>query len=295
MCVIGPGRLGTTLVANLRRVGLPVSAIVGRREAANDRAALPPLVTLADAAQVADVFWLTVPDDRIGAVAHDLATLLPDTTDQPFAAVHCSGLGSLTLLEPLRERGVTTLSVHPLQTFPGGAPDASAFVGVPFAVTAADDDGRLFGTAAVHDLGGLPFDLADDAKPLYHLAATVASNLLVALESEAAGLMAAACGRGHDDAAALLAPLVSTTAGNLGAHGAAQALSGPVARGDVGTVRAHLALLERHAPRFAQTYRALSLEALTLAAPLLDDEAVRTLHKLLDDAPAAAAVREVAR
>ena len=295
MCVIGPGRLGTTLVANLRRAGLPVSAIVGRREAANDRAALPPLVTLADAAQVADVFWLTVPDDRIAAVARDLAELLPDTTDRPLAAVHCSGLGSLTLLEPLRERGVTTLSVHPLQTFPGGAPDAGAFVGVPFAVTAADDDGRLFGTAAVHDLGGLPFDLADDAKPLYHLAATVASNLLVALESEAAGLMAAACGRGHDDAAALLAPLVSTTAGNLGAHGAAQALSGPVARGDVGTVRAHLALLERHAPRFAQTYRALSLEALTRAAPLLDDEAVRTLHKLLDDAPAAAAVREVAR
>lgn len=295
MCVIGPGRLGTTLVANLRRVGLPVSAIVGRREAANDRAALPPLVTLADAAQVADVFWLTVPDDRIAAVARDLAELLPDTTDRPLAAVHCSGLGSLTLLEPLRQRGVTTLSVHPLQTFPGGAPDASAFVGVPFAVTAADDDGRLFGTAAVHDLGGLPFDLADDAKPLYHLAATVASNLFVALESEAAGLMAAACGRGHDDAAALLAPLVSTSAANLGAHGAAQALSGPVARGDVGTVRAHLALLERHAPRFAQTYRALSLEALTLAAPRLDDEAVRTLRKLLDDAPAAAAVREVAR
>lgn len=295
MCVIGPGRLGTTLVANLQRVGLPVGAIVGRREAANDRDASPPRLTLAAAAQAADVFWLTVPDDCIAAVARDLAAVLPDTTDRPLAAVHCSGLGALTLLAPLRERGVTTLSVHPLQTFPGGAPNTRAFVGVPFAVTAADDDGRVFGTAAVHDLGGLPFDLADDAKPLYHLAATVASNLLVALESEAAGLMAAASGRGHDDAAALLAPLVSTTAANLGAHGAAGALSGPVARGDVGTVCAHLALLERQAPRFAQTYRALSLEALTLAAPRLDDETVRTLNKLLDDVPAAAPLREVTR
>jgi predicted short-subunit dehydrogenase-like oxidoreductase (DUF2520 family) len=282
MCVIGPGRLGTTLVANLRRVGLPVTAIVGRRAAA-DLEALPPLMSLTEAAQAADVFWLTVPDDRIAAVAHDLALQLPDTAARPFAAVHCSGLGSLTLLEPLRQRGVTTLSVHPLQTFPGGAPDAGAFVGVPFAVTADNDDGRVFGTAAVHDLGGLPFDLADDAKPLYHLAAAMASNLLVALESEAAGLMAAATGRGPDDAAALLAPLVTTTAANLGAHGAGRALSGPVARGDIGTVRAHLALLEGRSARFAQAYRALSLEALSLAAPRLDNEAVRSLRTLLDE------------
>ena len=61
----------------------------------------------------------------------------------------------------------------------------------------------------------------------------------------------------------------------------AGALTGPVARGDVGTVRAHLRLLARRAPRFADAYRALSLRALTLAAPRLDDEQVRALRALL--------------
>jgi predicted short-subunit dehydrogenase-like oxidoreductase (DUF2520 family) len=68
---------------------------------------------------------------------------------------------------------------------------------------------------------------------------------------------------------------------NLLDRGPARALTGPVARGDVGTVRAHLRLLDRESPRFADTYRALSLEAVTLAAPRLDDEAVRTLQELL--------------
>ena len=208
-------------------------------------------------ATAADVFWLTVPDDahrrrRARARRH----CCPSRSSDPARRCTAAASGRSTCSAPLRERGVTTLSLHPLQTFPGGEPDPQAFVGVPFAVTAADDDGRVFGTAAVYDLGGVPFDLADDAKPLYHLAATVASNLLVALESEAAGLMAAATGRGHDEAASLLAPLVATTAANVGAHGAA---AGALGTGRTrrrrhrarppGAARASRAALRRHLPR----------------------------------------------
>ena len=86
---------------------------------------------------------------------------------------------------------------------------------------------------------------------------------------------------GREDGMRMLAPLVRTTMDNLAAAGPSHALTGPVARGDVGTVRAHLRLLDRESPRLAGAYRSLSLEALTLAAPRLDDEQVRTLKELL--------------
>jgi len=173
------------------------------------------------------------------------------------------------------------LSLHPLQSFaaPG---DAETLRDVPMAVTGDTAADLRFGRWLAEQLGCRPFELADEAKPLYHLAAAAASNLFVALQSEAGELMAAAAGLGPVAAARLLAPLVATTAGNVAVRGPAQALTGPVARGDVGTVRAHLELLAAQAPRFADTYRSLSLEALHLAAPRLDDETVRTLRELLE-------------
>ena len=118
-----------------------------------------------------------------------------------------------------------------------------------------------------------------------HLSAVVGCNLLVALESEAKRLMDEATG--GEDGLDHLGPLLQTTMKNLLESGQpAQALSGPVARGDVGTVRSHLRLMERESPRLAQAYRALSLEALTLAAPRLDDEQVRCLKDLLADGAA---------
>jgi predicted short-subunit dehydrogenase-like oxidoreductase (DUF2520 family) len=101
---------------------------------------------------------------------------------------------------------------------------------------------------------------------------------------------------GGHDGLEHLAPLLNTALKNLLSSGdPGQALTGPVARGDVGTVRAHLRLLDRESPRLARTYRALSLEALTLAAPRLDDEQVRTLKDLLGEGPADTAVPDVGR
>ncbi len=133
------------------------------------------------------------------------------------------------------------------------------------------------------------FRLADEQKAVYHLSAVVGCNLLVALESEAKRLMDEATGgsAGLDHLSALL----ETTLKNLLESGEpAFALTGPVARGDMGTVRAHLRLLDRRSPRLARTYRALSLEALALAAPRLDDEQVKTLQELLGAAEAKPAV-----
>ena len=238
-----------------------------------------PHVRVRDAALEADAWWLAVPDDEIYAVAGRLAETLPAIrragAPQPIA-VHSSGLGSVHLLKPLYEQGVRVLCLHPLQTFTG-EPSAELLRGVPCAVTALEERDLQLGEELAGRLGMRPFRLADEQKTLYHLSAVVGCNLLVALESEAKRLMDEATGetRGLDH----LSVLLETTMRNLLQSGEpAFALTGPVARGDIGTVRAHLRLLDRESPRLARTYRALSLEALTLAAPRLDDEQVETLR-----------------
>jgi predicted short-subunit dehydrogenase-like oxidoreductase (DUF2520 family) len=235
------------------------------------------------------VVWLAVPDDAILTVASELAERLGPSL-QGKLAVHSSGLAALTVLDPLRAAGAHVMSLHPLQTLVGETA-GEVFAGVPFAVTTHDETDLVFGSGLVERLGGLPFALKDEQKPLYHLAAAVASNLLVALESQAIELMNAAIGAAStvsgtvaaDDVEGLrvLAPLVRTTATNLLALGPEKALTGPLARGDVSTVRAHLALLERYPPRLRAAYSTLSLQALALAAPRLDDDTVRTLRELL--------------
>jgi len=279
-CVIGPGRLGSTLIAALDRAGLTVSAVGVHQEDDTGLGGGAARVRVVDAALEADAWWLAVPDDDIFAVAGQLASTLPGARRSGRAplAIHSSGLGSLHLLKPLHEAGVMTLCLHPLQTFAGGG-SADVLDGVPCAVTAWDEAVATMGDELAVKLGMRPFRLGDERKTLYHLAAAVSSNLLVALESDAARLMGEATGR--EDGMRLLAPLLRTTVDNLEARGAAGALTGPIARGDVATVRAHLRLLDREAPRVASAYRALSLEALALAAPRLDDECVRVLKGIL--------------
>jgi predicted short-subunit dehydrogenase-like oxidoreductase (DUF2520 family) len=289
-CVIGPGRLGSAVLAALQEAELTVSAVGVHGDDDTTLFGALPHVRVRDAALEADAWWLAVPDDEIYAVAGRLAEALP-AVRRPGAphpvAVHSSGLGSVHLLKPLHEQGVRTLCLHPLQTFTG-EPSAELLRDVPCAVTALDDPDLQLGEELAGRLGMRPFRLDDEQKTLYHLAAVVGCNLLVALESEAKRLMDEATGetKGLDH----LGTLLQTTVRNLVQTGEpALALTGPVARGDVGTVRAHLRLLDRESPRLARTYRALSLEALALAAPRLDDEQVQTLQELLGAGEAGAA------
>ena len=282
-CVIGPGRLGSALLAGLYESGLSVTAVGVHNDDEADASVSPPYLRLRDVAIEADAFWMTVPDDAIYGVAARLAASLSTVHrqgEQPVA-IHTSGLGSIHLLKPLHEQGVRCLCLHPLQTF-AGEPDAALFRDVPCAVTAHEERDVQLGEALAGRLGMRPFRVADEQKTLYHLAAVVGCNLLVALESEAKSLMDEATGddRGLDH----LNVLMRTALENLLATGEPEhALTGPVARGDVGTVRAHLRLLDNERPRLASAYRALSLEALALAAPRLDDEQVRALKRLLAD------------
>jgi predicted short-subunit dehydrogenase-like oxidoreductase (DUF2520 family) len=268
-----------------------------------------PANSSSDDTTPADVVWLTVPDDALESVVATVTRAVRARASVPAGGgraakpgtaaarraerfvVHSSGAASVTVLEPLAELGFHTLSLHPLQSFAAGEGQADVLQDVPFAVTASDAVAEAFGNTLVRRLGGRPFLLSDAQKGRYHLAATVASNLLVALESQATELMNEAVGAstaaaGTQAAVAppaldILGPLVRTTLANVLRLGPERALTGPVARGDVTTVRTHLALLADYPERFATAYRALSLQALALAAPRLDDEAVRVLRHLL--------------
>ena len=291
-CVIGPGRLGSALLGALIARGHTVASVGVAVAARTDATADPPRLLVPQAVAAAGggpaplAIWLTVPDDAIIPVALQLARALPPGAAQsrPIVALHTSGLGSLELLRPLAAAGVKTVALHPLQSFALGS-GAETLAGVPVAVTAADADGLAAGRRLAESIGGRPFDLPDDARPRYHLAAVMASNLLVALQAEAAGLLREAAGGEVPEAVERLRPLVTTTLANVHARGPERALTGPVARGDIGTVRRHLEILDGHEPRYAAAYRALSLEALALAAPRLDDETVAALHELLGPFP----------
>ena len=272
--VIGPGRVGLRVALALRRVGYPLAGLAGRSGPGNRfpgyQQSMPALVDRSD------LLWLTVPDDSIATVAAEAAALV-DRVDRPrqLLVVHASGVHGLGVLRPLTERGAVPMAIHPAMTFPGLPPtgplgdpgqfdnpgppdnpgqfDDQPFRGVPCAVTAPEGYRDLADHLA-GDLGGVPFPLPDERRALYHAALSFGANNLVTLIAAALEMLTAA---GVDEPAAVLRPLVSASLANALAHGD-EALTGPVRRGDAGTVGAHLAALDRELPELAQTYRAFA-------------------------------------
>ncbi len=227
VAVVGRGRLGTALCTALRGSGVQVHGPLDHKE--------PPAG--------ADAVLLCVPDAEIPAAAAAVAGLVP-------LVGHTSGATPLTALTAAR---ATAFGLHPLQTFTSGsvgevvhAGHAEAlpkpaeralerFAGVGCAVAGETPAALEFASALAHRLGMRPFEIADDDRPAYHAAASIASNFLVALEATAEEV-AGGAGIEPAEARALLAPLVRSTVENWAALGPEGALTGPVARGDDATV-----------------------------------------------------------
>jgi predicted short-subunit dehydrogenase-like oxidoreductase (DUF2520 family) len=263
LALIGPGRAGTTLAAALVARGWRVVAVAGRAtDAPSTRAAAArfdaPAVDVAEAGRAADLVIVATPDALIAETAGALA---PGVRGGALV-LHLSGACTLGELDKLRlaRPDVAVGSLHPLQSFPSAEVGVARIPGSWCAVDGPDDVAAL----AV-SLGMRPFRIADDDRVRYHAAATIASNHLVALLGQSDRIARAA---GVPPEALL--PLVRATLENVEALGAADALTGPVARGDADTIARHLDALpveERGA------YRALAAEALRLAGS--DDPAVR--------------------
>jgi predicted short-subunit dehydrogenase-like oxidoreductase (DUF2520 family) len=261
--IIGLGRLGTALALALDRAGVPPAAIAsrdaGRASSVAARLAEPPRVSASPEAvlEAANLVFLTVPDAAVAGAA----AALPWGTHH--AAVHCSGALGLEALAAAAAKGAGTGCFHPLQTFtPGAGP--GAFEGIACGIEAT---GGLAATLEVmaRTLGARPFSLAGADRALYHAAAVFASNYVVAVSALAQRTWARA---GLDPAAAreALAPLTRAAAENAASLDPVAALTGPLARGDAGTVARHLRALAGDAPAF-DAYTALARSLLAAGIP----------------------------
>ena len=253
--VVGAGRVGATLSAALREAGHEVVAAGGESDASRARiAALLPGVPVRKPSAVArscDLLLLTVPDDMLANVVTMLAASGALRPGQYVA--HTSGRHGLAVLDPATAVGVRPLALHPAMTFTGTAIDLSRLPGCVYGVTVRDAE-RELAQRLVTELGGRVVWVREEFRGVYHAGLAHGANHLVTLVSEAMELLSAA---GADDPSATLRPLLQAALDNALDQGDA-ALTGPIVRGDVETVRAHLAEVTANAPDTLPSYVAMA-------------------------------------
>lgn len=281
--VVSAGRVGAVLGAALRRAGHPITGVTANSARSRARAAaLLPGVPLADPWSVAkrcELLVLAVPDDGLSGLVAELAARGAVRPGQ--FVVHTSGVHAVRALHPVTDLGAVPLAVHPAMTFTGQAADLERLRQCSFAVTTRPDDtaGGEFATGLVVRLGGLPVIVAESARGLYHTGLSHGANHLAALVADCLELLRRA---GVGDPAAMARPLLSAALDNALATGPA-ALTGPVARGDLRTVRRHLDQLGRHAPELLAGYRSMALRTgqLAVTAGLLDEIVLSELRAVV--------------
>ena len=304
--VVGAGRVGAVLGSALRATGHAVVGASGISEASRDRidALLPsvPVLEVPDVVERAELALLAVPDDALPGLVRGLADVGAWQPGQ--IVVHTSGRYGAAVLDPARAAGAIPLAIHPAMTFTGTSLDLSRLEGSTFAVTGPAPVLPI-GQALVVEIGGEPVVVAEESRGLYHAALAHGANHLVVLVAQAAQALEAA---GVEQPGRVLAPLLAAAldgatraadrgaeTGAGGAAGAISALTGPVSRGDVGTVVEHLEALgalaaTSDAADVPPSYRALGRGAAhrARASGRIDAAAERAVLDALGDEPGTA-------
>lgn len=279
--IAGGGRVGQAIGRALYDRGEPVACVASRtfthaKAAAGFIGSRVEAVTYAELAVRASRLLISVPDEALEEVAGMIHV-------DSGVALHTCGARGPDALDALRRRGVSCGTLHPLQTFAEAAADAGVLQGVAFAVSGEDDDKAVNWAEQIAGLvDGTVLRIEAGLRPLYHAAAVIASNYVVALLAAAGTLMEAA---GVEKRAALnaLAPLVRTSVENALTLGPVQAITGPIQRGDVTTVAAHLDALRSSSAPLQALYRAGGLQALEIARQRgLPPECAMAVEKMLN-------------
>ncbi len=254
--ILGAGAVGTALAVGLADAGYNITAIMSRNAPrAKDLAGRVGGAIHTQQAgllvDLADTVFLTVPDDVIGSVAESVPWR------DGMAAVHCSGGTPVSVLECASGYGAVTGGFHPLYTFPQNSLRTTTLENVTFAIESQDPALHHQLRDMAHALHGHAIDINEKSRALYHISGVLASNYLIAIIAEAAGLWAQ-FGYNQSQALRALLPLIRGTVGNIERDGAAAALTGPIVRGDLGTVQAHLEQLQATLPGVVPLYAALA-------------------------------------
>ena len=259
---IGAGTVGTALAVRLAEKGYPVVAVASRTLASAERLAVQvpgckAVRTNQEVSDIADLVFITTPDDAIGRVASGIRW-------QPGkSVVHCSGAHSTDILEEAQTLGAQTGAFHPLQTF---ASVQQAIDNIPGSTFAVEAEEPLLSTLKdmATALDGTWIQLKASDKVLYHAAAVIACNYLVTLVKLATDLWQT-FNVPTNQAAKALMPLLQGTLNNINNVGIPQCLTGPIARGDSGTIKKHLNALKKVAPSVLSTYRELGRQTIPVA------------------------------
>lgn len=282
IALIGPGRAGTSLVRSLAASGWTVTAVAGSTPTSTSAKRFAAEMfavhaeTPAKAAQLADTAIIAVPDSSIEDVASLLAADASGGSVRASSFGHLSGASGISKLAALSAAGKSVFGFHPVLPLAGRQVSTTVFEGAPVAIC-GDSSGLELARVMAESIGAVPFEVSSENRVLYHAACVLASNALVALEAIAFEVAKAA---GIPDSASVLLPLVKATVANLEEQAPVEALTGPVARGDVETVESHLDVLDRISAPASEVYRVLSAEAANLA-PKLDDSTRATLIAVL--------------
>ncbi len=257
--VVGAGRVGAVLAAALRAAGHDIVAAAGESDASHDRieALLPgvPNGKPSTVARSCDLLLLTVPDDMLPNVVSMLSASGSIRAGQ--LVVHTSGAHGLTVLAEAVAVGARAVALHPAMTFTGTAIDLPRLAGCVFGVTAGDAE-REVTEMLVDDLGGRAMWVPEGKRTLYHAALAHGANHLVTLVTQAMEMLTAA---GGDHPADTLRPLLTAALDNALEQGDS-ALTGPIVRGDLNTIAAHLDEIAAHAPHTLPSYVAMARDTL---------------------------------
>lgn len=289
VAIIGAGRVGSSVGFLLARAGYAVTAVAAQTAASRERALAfiggGESATDVVKASGADIVFITTPDRSIQDVCSEIARgggLKPGTL-----VVHMSGAHSLDLLSAAKEAGAWRAVVHPLQSVPSMEQGIRNLPGSYFRVE-ADPEALATARELVTALGGIELVMPKwtsdrHSAALYHAGAVAVSNYFVALIDYGLKFYEA-LGADRQEALKAVLPLIKGTLGNIETLGIPAALTGPIVRGDVETVRGHLEAMRERTPELLELYKALAKQTIEVARERgLADEKVEELLKIVGE------------
>lgn len=285
VAIVGCGIVGTAMGKLLSKADYRISGVVTKhletaRTAAEVTRAERFSVSPWEITREADVVFITTPDDLIESTCMTISE--HKGFEKNAVVIHCSGALSSDILSSARDSEAMVATLHPLQSF-ASTDQAVSLVPGSFCTIEGDKDALPIVRQIVEDIGGILLEITAEKKTLYHAAAVAASNYLVTLLHLALELDKAA-GLTSDTSYKALLPLIKGTLSNIGEEGIPGALTGPIARGDVATVSAHLKAIEKDAPMLLALYRCLGLYTVDLAKAkgTLNEMAAEKIRALLN-------------
>lgn len=264
--ITGCGKVGTALGKFLVRVGYRPAGLACKNLSSAKRASeiigsdnfsrIPWEIT-----KKADIVFITTPDSAIADTCNDIS--LHSGFRKNAVALHCSGALPSTILSSAKKCGAFIGSMHPLQSFASVEIEKNPFQDIIISLEGEENAINAARKIAT-DLGATCFTIQTKAKTLYHASAVAASNYLVTLINLSLELIKTA-GISDTDALKALKPLIEGTLSNIEKAGIAKALTGPIARGDIETVKRHLEKIGSNTPGLLDLYKALGFHTIDIA------------------------------